>query len=245
MPRPGPPTLAALLLAALPLGACGTSDEDAIRDTVREATTSTDPAACSEPYTRSFLVRAAYGSRARARQVERGCRANIEQLAAASVDVTKVTVAGARARASFATEGGAFATGTFALRRSGDRWRIDRVTAVALNRAVYDRQQARLARLAFRGSESACFTRRLRKLDDATLEAAIVASDPAPLSDPLLVCLVRPALRRAGLSIGRTHCVIVRLRSDARTVVRLALRDTPAASTALRRRFRRAGLACR
>lgn len=223
-------------LSTLALTACGEDgDEQAIRDTIGNALTTTDPKICAagDTFTNAFVEQAAFGSKAVALEYERVCRSEIENLAATSVSVSDVSVNGDRAKASFATSGGAyvFARATVELRKEDDRWRLGRFTAVDLNRPEWDRQQAKImltGRYAGPREQASCFERRLQKVGDATLETAFVKSDIAVLTDPLLVCVTRAELRQAGLTGLEARCAILRLRRDPDELERGAFAGTEA-----------------
>jgi hypothetical protein len=236
---------------ALSLAACGASkDETAIRDGLEEALTSTSRSACSSGYTQAFLDQGTYGSSTVAASFRKFCRANIKELAADKVSVFDVRVDGNSAEADFSAGGGqyAFKRATVTLRKSGGQWRMDRLTALELERPQYDEQQEHLAILQKDGlskNEAACYRRRIERVSDETLSKAIVTSDPSYLADPLLFCVIRPTLRKGGFSTAQTRCVLRRVRgSSARTFVRLTLAGTKDAERAIKRRFRRAATAC-
>jgi hypothetical protein len=242
-------------ILALPLllsvAACGASkDETAIRDGLRKALTSKSPTACSSGYTRAFLDQGTYGSSTVAASFRKFCRSNIKELAAETVDVSDVRVDGDNAEADFSASGGqyAFKNATVTLRKSGGQWRLDRLKALDLKRPEYDSQQERLAILQANGlsrKEAACYRRRIERVSDKRLSNAIVASDPAYLADPLLVCVIRPTLLRGGFTNAQTRCILRRVRGDsARTFVRLTLAGTKNAERSIKGRFKRAAKTC-
>lgn len=245
------PTIIALALLVLSLVACGAGkDATAIREGLEKALTSTSPTACSSGYTQAFLDQGTYGSSTVADSFRKFCRANIKALAAKRVNVSDVRVDGNNAEASFSAGGGqyAFKNATVMLRKSGGQWRMDRLKTLELERPEYDRQQERLAILQEDGlsrKEAACYRRRIERVSDERLSTAIVASDPSYLADPLLVCVIRPTLRRGGFTAGQTRCILRGVRgSSARSFVRLTLTGTTDAQRAIKRRFRRAATAC-
>jgi len=250
-PSPLVPAIVALGLASS-LTACGAAkDETAIRDGLKTALTSTSQSACSSDYTQAFLDQGTYGSSTVADSLRKFCRSNIKQLAAEKVNVSDVRVDGNSAQADFSASGGqyAFKRATVTLRKSGGQWRLDRLTALELERPEYDEQQERIAILQEDGlsrKEAACYRQRIERVSDERLSRAIVASDPAYLADPLLRCVIRPTLRRGGFSSAQTGCILRRVRgSSAGTFVRLTLAGTKDAESTIKRRFRRAATACR
>lgn len=251
LPRSWATIIALALALPLSLAACGDGkDETAIRDGLEKGLTSTSRSACSSGYTRTFLDQGMYGSSTAAASFRSFCRSNIKQLAARKVDVSAVRVDGDTAEADFSAIGGqyAFKSATVTLRRNGGQWRLDRLTDLKLERPEYDRQQERLAILqkdGFTRKEAACFRRRIERVSDERLSKAIVASDPTYLAEPLLVCVIGPTLRRGGLSVRQTRCIIRRVRGkSARTFARLTVARTTKTDRAIRGRFRRAADAC-
>ena len=235
----------------LSLAACGgNKDEDAIRDGLETALTSKSASACSSGYTQAFLDQGTYGSSTVAASFRRFCKENIAKLAADKVDVFEVRVDGSNAEADFSAIGGqyAFKSATVTLRKRGDEWRLDRLKALQLQRPLYDEQQERLAVLQEGGlskREAACYRRRIERVSNARLSKAIVVSDPSYLADPLLVCVIRPELRKGGFSNAQAKCIMTRVRgSSARKFVQLTLAGTKAAQSAIKGRFKRAAQAC-
>jgi hypothetical protein len=240
-----------LALAALPLASCGAGGEaDAVRDSIRTAFTSTDPSACTTRQTPEFVRQGTLGLPRLAVEYERFCAANIRRLTADSVEISEVSVDGARARARFSAAGGAYPirAATVTLRRIDRRWLLHRLTSLNLDRASFDRLQLELATQPKNGlsrGSAGCLVRRLRTVETARLESAIVAADASLLADPVLLCAVRPDLRAAGFTVAQTSCVIARLRERRGTqLVRLLLAGTPAARRELQRRIGRAAAAC-
>jgi hypothetical protein len=235
----------------LSLAACGAGkDEQVIRDGLEKALTSTSPSACSSGYTQAFLDQGTFGSSTVAASFRKFCRSNIKQLAAKTVDVSDVRVDRNDAEADFRASGGqyAFKDATVTLRKRGGEWRMQRLKALELQRPEYDEQQERLAILQEGGlsrKEAACYRQRIERVSDERLSKAIVAADPSYLADPLLVCVIRPTLRRGGFSNAQTRCIVRRVRgSSARRFVRLTLAGTKSAERTINARFRRAARAC-
>lgn len=156
---------------------------------------------------------------------------------------------GDKAQAGFSASGGQYALtqARVQLRKDDDHWKLDRLTAVTLDRRAYDAQQLRLATggsLKLSQAHAACFSRRVKNVADTTLERAIVSSDGAVFADPLLICFVRPQLRQYGLSIPRTRCTILRLRRDAVGLMQIALATTNESEGRLQDLVVRAATAC-
>jgi len=239
------------LALALSLPACGgDKDENVIRDGLEKALTSTSPSACSSGYTQAFLDQGTYGSSTVAASFRRFCRSNIKELAAKEVNVSDVRVDASTAEADFSASGGqyAFKEATVTLRKSGGEWRMERLKSLALERPAYDKQQERLAILQEDGlskKEAACYRQRIERVSDEQLSKAIISSDPSYLADPLLVCVIRPTLRRGGFSNVQTRCILRRVRgASARRFVRLTLAGTKTAERTIEQRFKRAARAC-
>ncbi len=100
-------TLALLLVSALALSACGggESDEDKIASVIETAATSTDPAACEETQTVSFMEQS---SGKEGMEAVEDCEeeAENEEESAESVDVSEVEIKGEEATATAAFSGG-------------------------------------------------------------------------------------------------------------------------------------------
>ncbi|MDX6690152.1 MAG: hypothetical protein QOG15_1609 [Solirubrobacteraceae bacterium] len=241
-----------LLLSVLALAGCGgaKSDEDAVRDAVRSSFQSTDPADCApgNSQTAAFLRQVTFASPSVQDLYEQRCRANPTRFAATEVSVAAVKVTGDAADATFHATGGqyAFARATAALKKSDGRWRLDRLESVRLDRPAYDRRQAQLASGVggLSAADAACFSRRLAKVADAALERAIVAAQPAVFADAFLVCFIRPELRKGGLTLSATRCVVVRLRRDPERLMRLVFGGTKSAQRTLQRDVARAARSC-
>jgi hypothetical protein len=129
-----------------------------------------------------------------------------------------------------------------ALVRDGT-WKLDRITAVDLDRRKFDSLQRQFARLdddPLPARVVDCYERRIARRSDAEIERAIVRGDSVLVSDPLLICVVRPTLRRA-LPLDLTSCVIRQLRRDDDELLRILLREDDDASQKL---FRAAAEVC-
>jgi hypothetical protein len=242
-----------LLLSVLALAGCGgggKSDEDKVRDAISSSLKTTNPADCAPgaAQTVAFLRQITFASPSVQKDYEARCRANTKGFAATAVKVSAVTVDGDAADATFSATGGqyAFAQANAALKKSDGRWRLDRLKSVQLDRPAYDTNQAQLANGAgeLSAGDSACFSRRVAKVSDATLEAAIVASRPGVFADAFLVCFIRPELRKGGLTLSATRCVVVRLRRDPEALMRTVFGGTKAAERALQGSVTRAARTC-
>jgi hypothetical protein len=247
--RPLPTIIAFALLLALV--ACGTGkDETAISNGLEKALTSTSVSACSSSYTKAFLDQGSYGSTRAAAELRTFCRSNIKELAAKQVDVSDVRVDGDTAEADFSATGGQYAYkhATVTLRKSGGEWRLDRLKALELERPEYDERQERLSILQKNGLSrklAACYRRRIERVSNRRLSSAIVRADPSYLADPSLACVIRPTLRKNGISAVRARCIARRVRGrSARTFVLLTLAQTKRSRHALNQRFRRAAARC-
>lgn len=242
-----------LLLSALTIAACGgggKSDEDGVRDAIRSSLQTTDPGDCAPGATQTaaYLRQITFASPSVQKVYEQRCRASPKGFAATAVSVSAVSVDGSDADATFTATGGqyAFARATAALKKGDGRWRLDRLTSVKLARPAYDRQQAQLASGVggLSPDDAACFSRRLAKVSDDALGAAIVAARPGVFADAFLVCFIRPELRKGGLTLSRTRCVVVRLRRDPETLMRNVFGGTKAAERTLQQSVLRAARTC-
>jgi len=250
--RPHRSCRAALALLALLLGACG-SDEPrsagsaaAVRGDVTRALTKADPSICeTRGYaTQRFAEQASVSIPELDRATEKICRADVATFAADAVKLTRVKIDGDRATARMTADGGAYGYGALdlALVRDGS-WKLDLITAVDLDRARFEKLQERFARVGDEPASpvvTACVSRRLARLSDAQIERAVVRADPAFVSNPLLVCVVRPQLRMA-LSIALTSCVMKQLGRDPAELLGTLLGDD---EEAINRLFARAAGGC-
>jgi hypothetical protein len=243
----------ALLLSVLTLAACGggaKSDEDAVRDAIRSSLKSTDPSDCAPGATQTaaFLRQITFGSPSVQKLYEQRCRAYPNAFAATAVSVSAVKVKRDDASATFRATGGqyAFARATATLKKADGRWRLDHLTSVQLERNAYALAQSNLVSGGGKVSRSSyvCFGRRLAKVPDGTLESAIVAARPSVFADTFLVCFIRPELRKGGLSLSQTRCVVVRLRRDPETLMRNVFGGTKAAERTLQQSVSSAARTC-
>ncbi|HEV7804178.1 MAG TPA: hypothetical protein VGO80_00040 [Solirubrobacteraceae bacterium] len=247
-----PPCRAALALLVLALVACGGGTADsgddpaAVRRDVTKALTTADPRICElrRYATRRFVEQDAFSIPELVAVNAKTCRADVRGFTADTLRLSRVKVAGDRATARLVADGGAYGYGTIDLALVRDHvWKLDRITAVDVDRARFDALQAQFARVGHQTpspSLLACAKRRLARLSDAQIERAVVRGDSTLVSDPLLVCVVRPQLRRA-LSTALTSCVVAQLRRDDDELVRALLGGDERAGDKL---FARAGERC-
>lgn len=226
-----------VLVAATLLAACGgasgpqsASTAAAVRHDIGAALTSTDVAGCKLSYlTKRFTDQGTYAIPELLDSERRICRADVRTYAARSVKLTRIKVDGDHATVRMQADGGAYGYGTLdlALARDGT-WKLDRLTAVRIDRAKFNRLQARFASVGedkLTKAQIACSIRRLGRYSDAELDRATVQGDVGPQIDPLLVCLVRPALRKEGVPIALTSCVLKQLESMGRDFLRIIVKD--------------------
>lgn len=235
--RPSSAALAALLSAGL-LVACGGGDVSesanqaaAVREDVTKALTSTDADDC-EPTTHAtqrWVDQETYSIPELATQMERLCRADVETYAADAVKVSHVRVHGERATARIEARGGTYGFGRLDVALAKDRsWKLDELTGVDIDRAKFDTIQVQFATIGdgrASKAQTGCSVRRLARLSDRELERAVLTSDVRLVLDPVLVCFLRPELRRQGLSLALTSCVIKALRGTGDTLLRVVLKD--------------------
>lgn len=212
-----------LALAALGLAACGgdeprsaSTPQDVKRD-VTAALTDRETVCDQGSYaTERFVNRASYGVPKYASRVEELCDKHVDEFAASSVKVTGVRVSGDRARATVVATGGSYEVGRVTLSLVLDGvWRVDGLAALDIDRPKFDAVQRRQASVAaeITPEQVDCTMRRLARLDDRELARAIIAFDPKLVADPTLVCVLRPELRKQGISSAQTSCIIRALRS--------------------------------
>jgi hypothetical protein len=222
---------ALLVLCAAGLVACGGGDDSAadVAADVERGFVSTSKDAC-DPLThgtKRFSDQLSFGIAEIVASGRRSCRADVELYAADAADVTRVRVDGERATAHVVPTGGVNAIGelTLALVKDGT-WKTDRITAVDLDRARFDAVQRDFAGRGPGGKQrAACAIRRFARMSDAALERALVRADPILFSEPLLMCVARPALLERGLPVALTGCIIRELRADGIRFLRSFLRD--------------------
>ncbi len=252
MPRPYSPRpprarllggLALALLAAVAVGGCGDGDgaapgagtdrpaqaaspapdESRIRAVIHESMTTRDPSACRRLATQRFLEQVTFETGAAAHEE---CRANTRKTdPARSVLISHVMVDGATARAHVAPTGGD-ADGqavTYALVKSGGSWKLDRVTAMKIDRARFDAATRRaLLREpdALTPEQADCVIRQLRPVADERLERALVESDRSVFLRSNVRCLrakleatIRDELLKgsANMTPAQADCVIAGL----------------------------------
>jgi hypothetical protein len=236
-----PSCLAALALLALTLAACGGSDSgsgrdaEAVRRDVTKALTTADRGICElrRYATPRYVEQDSFSIPELVEVNARTCRRDVKGFAADAVKLSRVKVDGDRATARMKADGGALGYGVLdlALVRDGT-WKLDRITAVDLDRRKFDALQRQFSRLDSDPLPNrrvpapivACFERRIARRSDAEIERAVVRGDPTLVSDPLLVCVVRPQLRKA-LSLALTSCVVEQLRRDDEALLGILLGD--------------------
>jgi hypothetical protein len=230
-----------MALAVLGLAACGADEPEsartpqAVERDLTTALTDADAVCDQDSYATSrFVERSSYGVPEYVARIDKLCHASdAREFVARSVKVSGVRVSGDRATATVVATGGANAIGklTFALVRDGV-WKVDRIAALDIDRAKLYAVQRRLARVGDEPTTDAqlgCTLRRLSRLDDRALERALMVADARVLvTDPVLVCVLRPELRKQGLSSAQAGCIIRALRSDDGFVAILLREDEKA-----------------
>jgi hypothetical protein len=228
-----PSCRAAVAVAMALLAACGAGgpasgdDAAAVRADVTGALTTANTAICElrRYATKRFVDQDTFSIPEIARIGERTCRADVDAYAAESVTLSRVRVSGGRATARMQADGGAYGYGVLDVALVKERvWKLDRIMAVDVDRRRFDELQTRFASARHGATPTAvaCAKRRLARIRDAEIERAVVAADVSLVSDPLLVCFVRPQLRRP-LSPAVTGCVVGRLRRRGDELLRVLL----------------------
>jgi hypothetical protein len=226
----------ALLLAIVAL-VCGCGDEpsastpEAVRADITKALTGSEKSDCefAKYETQRFIDQTTLSIPEFLDGLERFCRADPQDYLSTSVRVTRIKVNGDRASARIAPSGGEEPYGRHDVELVRDGvWKFDALTAVEIDRVRLDRRIGWL--LSFLApdetvDEGLCMGRRLDRLDDAQVAAAILRSDVDLVLDPALVCFIRPQARKSGLSVSATSCLLRVLHSKGRALLKAIAKD--------------------
>lgn len=184
----------AILVLALGLAACGSSesDEDKIVDVIETSATSDDPASCTELLTQNFVDQVEEGE---GKEALKECEEDAADTSdnPDSVDVTEVEVDGSGATANAAFSGGGFGgqTLTIALVEEDGDWKLDEITGFA----KFD--QAKLVqsfRETFEKEGSikpevvACIAESLEELEQAEFEEILLSGSSEGLVEAVQAC---------------------------------------------------------
>jgi hypothetical protein len=252
--------------AALIVVGCGSSDEQSpadaavdVKHVIRESFTARDPAKCRLA-TPAFLEQTTLLTDEDAtNDCIKGARADKP---ARSIAVEDVVARGHAASANAVVKGGDRdgESLTLSLVREDGQWKLDRITAIHINRARWNAAERRLlARSPVRAvrKRSGCIVERLRRLSNSHIERTIVASDRKPFDHALEVCSrrrlnrgqfetgLRQGLKGSGLSGAQADCVVAQLRArltDAQISEMVQAAGIPAD---LEAKVARAAIACR
>ena len=199
-------------------------DAAQIRAVVTKSFKTRDPADCARLTTQRFLEQITF---------ERGisalttCRENTKSSdPARSVAVSNLTIDGDAARVRAIPRGGdgAGQTATYALVRRLGNWKIDRMTALDIDRPVFDAATRRSMQRepdALTAQQAECVITKLRSVSDDALERGLIAGDRSVILRPTIGCVrelfeqgIREELRRPPGKISGTQadCVIAGLR---------------------------------
>ncbi|HWB68713.1 MAG TPA: hypothetical protein VG518_01925 [Solirubrobacterales bacterium] len=169
-----------MLLAALALAACGSgeSDEEKIVDVIETASTSTDPASCTEFLTQTFVDQVETGEGAAA---VKECEEDAADGSGNpdSVDVAEVEVDGSNATADVTFHGGDLGGQalTLALAKEDGDWKLDEIQRfVKFDRAKIDASFEEALESA-EGIDTECILEGLSEYSDGELEEAILGSE--------------------------------------------------------------------
>jgi len=200
---------------ALLCAACGGSadqDDGRIRAVVTEAFTSKDPSVCTQLMTQAYVEQR---ESQRGRQAVLRCEQVVKDAATAStVNVRDVSVDGDHAEAELTHDGpdATFSPITLQLRRSGEGWKLDRLTALTVDRQTFLREVRRELSPAI----ADCVMREYALFSDDEIERAVLARSAALLSAPAVLCNVEPELRRTDLPPAVVTCAVRGLRQRLR-----------------------------
>lgn len=245
MPAPGPSrpdrrsrrARVALLAApvALLVAGCGAaaphesaSTASAVRRDVARALTSRGAGACRlRMYeTRRLVDLETFSLPALEAAEERICRRDVGAFGARRVTLTGIEVRGNHATGRLVSDGGQFGFGelSVAFERDG-AWKLDRITALRLDRAKFDAMERQLAVLGQGGlgdAQRTCAERQVERLSDAEVVDEIVRPDARQLVGEIVTCGVEPALRRTSTA-PMVACVLGRLRAMGRDFLAVML----------------------
>ncbi len=174
-----------LLISALALAACGSSgssDESQIEEAIEKSATSTDPAACTEFGTQSFLEQSTQESgQAAVKRCEK--EAGEPQTHAESVEVTEVEVEGEEATADAAISGGSFDGQTLevALTKEEGQWKLNELTGFAkLDTAklaeAFEKEFTKSGEIS--ESLSSCIVEGIEESSQSEIEELILSGSP-------------------------------------------------------------------
>lgn len=180
--------LAACLVAALSLAACGSSsssdDQSQITDAINAAAVSGKASACTEAETQAFVEQSNYetGNAAIA-----ACKKDAGQGNADSVDVSNIQVDGDKATADVAITGSTFDGQTIevSLVKDGGAWKLDSFNDfVAFDKEKFSK--AFIAAVAGSGNLSPqqvqCVGGKIKSEDEASLKEAILSGDSSKVA---------------------------------------------------------------
>jgi hypothetical protein len=210
----------AALLAAVALAGCGGGDGDsggsgdakdaaAIRRIIHTASETKDPDKCSELATQRFLEQIQFQ---KGRKALEECRKDAKNDDPAdSVDISSVSVDGARGMATYVQNGGD-SDGqelTIDFVKQDGQWRFDHVTDVDIDRAKFDRSMRKGLTSppdAVTPAVASCSVKELSRVSDEKIEDALVASKPGVIIRPIAICSVANELRKSGLAASVVTC---------------------------------------
>jgi hypothetical protein len=178
-----PRALATLLLVCAGLSGClGYGDKDVVADVIEQTYTKRDVADCEDRETRRFLEQTTFIEGAGAVLM---CRTiELKSSPAQSVVVTNVRVTGSTASAQVVLHGGD-ADGqsqTVRLIKDPNGWKLDRLTALHINRRAFDASYRRMlldSPVPLNAATRDCLERSTERLSTREIERAIVTGNPS------------------------------------------------------------------
>jgi hypothetical protein len=217
----------ALIMTAVALASCGdggggggggaaAGEQTQLRADVTEALTTKDPIACTRYATQRF-VEELTGLRGPA--AVRECREAADDKQAESVSFDRVAISGRRASATVRPRGGddGLETLEFKLRKSGEHWKLDRISGGTLERAEFlrlTREELRAPPDALSPKAADCVIRDLERRKDDAVVRQVLSGDPSLLMVPVTTCLVLNDISDRPEHRGFVRCIERRMRRE-------------------------------
>ena len=197
-------------------GGAAASEETRLRADVTEALTTKDPIACTRNATQRFVE---YLTGLRGSAAVRECREAAGEKDAESVSFDRVAISGTRASATVRPRGGDDRLDTleFKLRKSGEHWKLDRISGGTLERGEFlrmTREELRAPPDALSAKAADCVIRDLERRKDDAVVRQVMSGDPSLLMVPVTTCLVLNDISDKPEHRGFVRCIERRMRRE-------------------------------